>query len=286
MILRISLKRAIVALLGLGILGTLFAWSGAMQISASSGHWRITDWFLHWTMRNSVRTYAWLDAPPDPLDDEGLVSAAGHFRQACQVCHGAPGVRPSPVMQQATPPAPDLARTAGEWRDRELFWIIRHGVKFTGMPAWAAADRPDEVRRMTAFVRRLPQMTAAQYQALTQAGEERRLPGVAPATLSACTSCHGVDGQGQPHSSLRLDTNTTAMFPTPLNLVRVIREGLPERDLAHGERMQAMPGFADQLSHEDMADLVNYMRQTWGGRPGDVTAAQVAEHVKTIEHSK
>ncbi|MGA1819200.1 cytochrome C, partial [Sphingobium sp. WW5] len=76
MTIRISLKRAIVALLGLGILGMLIAWSGAMQISASSGHWRITDWFLHWTMRNSVRTYAWLDAPPDPLDDEGLVSAA------------------------------------------------------------------------------------------------------------------------------------------------------------------------------------------------------------------
>jgi len=111
MILRISLKRAIVALLVLGVLGMLFAWSGAMQISASSGHWRITDWFLHWTMRNSVRTHAWLDAPPDPLDDEGLVSAAGHFRQACQVCHGAPGVRPSPVMQQATPPAPSTGNS-------------------------------------------------------------------------------------------------------------------------------------------------------------------------------
>ena len=212
MILRISLKRAIVALLGLGILGMLFAWSGAMQISASSGHWRITDWFLHWTMRNSVRTYAWLDAPPDPLDDEGLVTAAGHFRQACQVCHGAPGVRPSPVMQQATPPAPDLARTAGEWRDRELFWIIRHGVKFTGMPAWAAADRPDEVRRMTAFVRRLPQMTAAQYQALTQAGEERRLPGVAPATLLACTSCHGVDGRGREQSDIPVLAGQSASY--------------------------------------------------------------------------
>jgi mono/diheme cytochrome c family protein len=47
-----------------------------------------------------------------------------------------------------------------------------------------------------------------------------------------------------------------------------------------------MPGYADKLSNEEMADLVNYMRQTWGGRPGDVTAAQVAEQVKIIEHSK
>ena len=104
--------------------------------------------------------------------------------------------------------------------------------------------------------------------------------------LGLCAGCHGAQGQGQPHSSVPMSTNTTAMFPTPINLIRVIREGVHERDLAHGERMQTMPGYADKLSNEEMAELVNYMRQTWGGRPGDVTAAQVAEHVKTIEHSK
>ena len=101
--------------------------------------------------------------------------------------------------------------------------------------------------------------------------------------VGLCAGCHGVDGQGQPHSSLRLDTNTTAMFPTPLNLVRVIREGMPERDLAHGERMQAMPGFAQQLSNEDMADLVNYMRVRWGRQKGDVTPSQVGDVIKTAE---
>lgn len=194
---RITWMRAIVALVGIGLVATLFAWSGAIQISASSGHWRITDWFLHWVMRNSVRTYSAFQTPQDPVDESGLISAAGHFRQACQVCHGAPGVRLSPVMQNATPPAPDLAKTAGEWRDRELFWIIRHGVKFTGMPAWATSGRPDEVRRMTAFVRRLPGMTAQRYRTLTQASDETRIMGISPATLAACTGCHGADGRGR-----------------------------------------------------------------------------------------
>ena len=83
-----------------------------------------------------------------------------------------------------------------------------------------------------------------------------------------------------------MSTNTTAMFPTPINMIRVVREGLQERNLAHGERKQSMPGFADKLSNEEMADLVNYLRQTWGGQPADVTAAQVADHIKTIEHGK
>jgi len=56
MTIRITWLRAIVTLIGVGTLAMLFAWSGAVQISASSGHWRITDWFLHWVMRNSVRT--------------------------------------------------------------------------------------------------------------------------------------------------------------------------------------------------------------------------------------
>ena len=104
--------------------------------------------------------------------------------------------------------------------------------------------------------------------------------------MGLCAGCHGAQGDGQPHSSVPMSTNTTAMFPTPINLIRVIREGVAERDLAHGERMQSMPAFADKLSDQEMSDLVNYMRQTWGAQPGDVTAANVADHIKTIEHSK
>lgn len=190
MTIRITWARAIAALLGVVVAGLLFAWSGVMNIAASSGHWPITDWFLHWTMRNSVRTHAAFSSPSDPADATGLVSAAGHFANACAVCHGAPGVKPAPVMQAATPPAPDLAVNAREWTDKQLFWILQHGVKYTGMPAWAVQDRQDEVRRMVAFVRRLPGMTPAQYRALVNETE--------PATdLGACTGCHGADGRGR-----------------------------------------------------------------------------------------
>ena len=72
--------------------------------------------------------------------------------------------------------------------------------------------------------------------------------------LGLCAVCHGTQGQGLPHSSVPLGTNTTAMFPTSINM---IREGVPGRNVAHGARMQGVPGFADKLSHENMADLVS-----------------------------
>ncbi|HUD95408.1 c-type cytochrome [Sphingobium sp.] len=248
MIIRITWRRLLAFILGMGALGMVFAWSGAMQISASSGHWRVTDWFLHWVMRNSVRTYSLFQSPTDPRDDSGLVSAAGHYRQACQVCHGAPGVRPSPVMQKATPPAPDLSRTAGEWRDRELFWIIRHGVKLTGMPAWGVSDRPDEVRRMVAFVRSLPDMTPARYQMLTQEAGLIPVPGIRSEVVAACTGCHGIDGRGRGQADIPVLGGQR-----PAYLLAAMQR------FASGERAGAvMQAAVAHLSVQEMEGLARY----------------------------
>ncbi|HTG37544.1 c-type cytochrome [Sphingomonas sp.] len=197
MTIRLTWQRVALALGALALAGMAFAWSGLFQIAASSGHWRVTDWFLHWVMRNSVKTYSSFQTPEEVTTDQGLVSAAGHFRQSCAVCHGAPGVRPSPVMQKATPHAPDLAINAREWTDRQIYWILEHGVKYTGMPAWGAKDRPDEVRRMVAFVRRLPTMTPAEYRALTEVAAGVDVAGVRPGVTAVCTGCHGNDGRGR-----------------------------------------------------------------------------------------
>ena len=190
--------------------------------------------------------------------------------------------------------APDLrpkAMAERGWSEQDLVQFLRTGLSSQGVMTMGmfpvlehSSSHLDErdLKAMAAYLMQgeKPQPAAAQPaqapQTPVSANGERVYVGL-------CAGCHGVDGQGQPHSSLRLDTNTTAMFPTPLNLVRVIREGLPERDLAHGERMQAMPGFAQQLSNEDMADLVNYMRVRWGRQKGDVTPSQVADAIKTAE---
>lgn len=198
MTIRITWRRALLTLAGLALAGLLFAWSGLFNVAASTGHWRITDVVVHWAMRNSVRTHAWLEGAPERArDDRGLVSAAGQFAQTCASCHGAPGVKPLPAMQRATPPAPHLPDHLHEWTDAQLFWIIKHGVKLTGMPGWPGEDRPDEVARMVGFVRRLETMTPTQYRALTSAGAVPAVAGVRPAIVAGCAACHGADGRGR-----------------------------------------------------------------------------------------
>lgn len=270
---RVTVKRVLLAALGALIAAILLGWSGIVQISASSGHWPVTAWFLNWTMRNSARTYSLFETPPAPPGRTELISAAGHFKQACQACHGAPGVRPSAVMQKATPAAPDLTKIAGKWRYRELFWIIEHGVKFTGMPAWGAEGRKDEVARMAAFVSRLPKMTAEDYRRLTESDPGPALPEVRPGVLAACTGCHGVDGRGrgQPDIPVLAGQRATYLAQSlrdyasgrrPSALMQVATASLTKEEidcLAH--HFAAMPGLTDALPNAKPSVISDGIRE-------------------------
>ena len=55
---RIGWKRLVLSVTAAGVVGMAVAWSGVIDVSASSGHWKATDWFLHWVMRKSVRTHS------------------------------------------------------------------------------------------------------------------------------------------------------------------------------------------------------------------------------------
>jgi cytochrome c553 len=181
--------------------------SGVAPITASSGHWRITAAFLDFAKVRSVSTHAWgIDAPA--LDDEALiVKGAGQYETACLPCHGGPGRRLPPVMAAMTPPPPELSDRLDRWTPEELFSIVKHGIKFTGMPAWPAQQRDDEVWAMVAFLRRMPQLDTAAYRRLaygdagapSEASDTQRAIGSQPpsAVRNVCWRCHGSDGTGR-----------------------------------------------------------------------------------------
>lgn len=136
------------------------------------------------TMENSVRAHARdIVIPPDvDLEDRGLAERGfGHYSVACTPCHGAPGIEPAPWLV-LNPPAGSLIDSAPGWSDAELFWIIEHGVKMTGMPALGPTHADDDIWAIAAFVRQLPTMTPDEYQALADEGAPQMMPDPPPAT--------------------------------------------------------------------------------------------------------
>ena len=189
-------KRVVWVLLGLGLGGLLVALAGLIPIRASSGHMAITDWLLHTIMRRSVATRS-ITVPSVPLDDPGLLlQGAGHYRLGCQPCHGAPGQGQPEYARHMTPHPPLFSGDVEEVRSYErddLFYVVRHGVKFTGMPAWPSAHRDDEVWAVVAFLLAMPGMTGAQYEQLSGMTESAGLD----EPLATCAACHGADGDGR-----------------------------------------------------------------------------------------
>ncbi|MDQ6432735.1 c-type cytochrome [Mesorhizobium sp. LHD-90] len=192
-----------IALAFLPVVVLVATWIGFFNVGASTGHWKITEWFLHFAMRSAVRTYALAVEVPDRLPHDGVQPAAGHFARGCAICHGAPGEPRSPAALAMLPQPPDLAQAVGEWEDAELFRLVKHGVRFTGMPAWPTQARDDEVWAMVAFLRELPTMDAARYRDLAYGSG--RPPPSRPVrfedALAECSRCHGSDGLGRSPST-------------------------------------------------------------------------------------
>ena len=206
-VMRWSLRiAAILAVVGLG--GFLVAASGIIPINATSGHWPITRWILQFTMQRSVATHSFAIKSP-PLDEPWLVlKGAGHYEIGCRPCHGSPELHHPRIAQHMLPPPPYLAQTTSKWEREELFYIVKHGLKFTGMPAWPSSHRDDEVWAMVAFLEVFPKLDAEQYRRLVN-GESRAIAKDVPLTAleasetldqpitASCARCHGADGLGR-----------------------------------------------------------------------------------------
>jgi cytochrome c553 len=175
------------------------AWIGFFNVGASSGHWKATEWFLHFAMRSAVRTYALQVEVPSELPRHAIQTAAGHFARGCAICHGAPGEPRSPAALRMLPQPPVLAQKIGEWNNAELFRIVKHGIRFTGMPAWPTQARDDEVWAMVAFLRALPTLEVQVYRQLAYgAGGAPSLRALTiEQAVAECARCHGKDGGGR-----------------------------------------------------------------------------------------
>jgi mono/diheme cytochrome c family protein len=271
-----SMKTVLLTLLAAGLLAlgaaTIFIGGGFYDVSATEPHTRPVYALLETTMRRSVKVRAAGIVPP-PMDDAAIVSrGAACYREHCLQCHGGPGV-PHDDIAKGLQPLPDpLAGAVRQWRTRELYWIVRHGIKMSGMPAWEFHLNEHELWSVVAFIRAMPALSAPDYAAMVARPSppavpeppERRQHGDAERgrvaiTQYACAACHmipGITGSkvyvGRPLKDLAARKYIAGHLPnTQQNLVRWIR------DPQQVDPQTAMPMLG--VSERDALDISAYL---------------------------
>jgi len=161
------MKILIGALLTLVILivgSIIFIYSGLYNVSAINKETGIMRWVLNTTSDKSVEHYAKDISVPNLTDPLMIKEGFEHYDEMCVSCHGAPGKEESELSKGLNPHAPYLARSARHMDPKELFWVTKNGIKMTGMPAWGKTHSDEKIWAMVAFMKKLPDMNAEEYE--------------------------------------------------------------------------------------------------------------------------
>lgn len=252
-----------------------FVAGGLYDVSATGPHLQPVYTLLETTMHRSVARRARGIVPPDLSDSSRLDRGALCYRSHCASCHGGPGQAVAPYARSMQPLPGPLVDAPARWTSGELYWIVRHGIKMSGMPAWQERLPDADLWAVVAFVETLPGLSAPAYrQRLERLGPQDCEPDAQAAppdgppdpqrgrTLFhqyACNACHEIPSVtgpkvqvGPPLAAFGRRGLIAGRVPnTPENLVRWLR------DPASVDAQTAMPDL--DVGARDARDMAAYL---------------------------
>lgn len=143
-----------------------FIGSGIYNIGADDHHTRIVLTLIGQLRERSIAVRARALEVPDLTVSRRMAAGARTYAALCVGCHLAPGVRHSDLRPGLYPHPPNLAEQDPP-DARRAFWIVKHGIKMSAMPAWGKTLDDAAIWDIVAFLRAMPQMTPEAYQALS-----------------------------------------------------------------------------------------------------------------------
>jgi mono/diheme cytochrome c family protein len=165
---KVKISLAGAAVVAVGAIGAgLFVESGFYNIGADDHHTKIVLAMIEQLRERSIAVREGAVEVPALEDPKRVMAGAQRYASLCVGCHLAPGVTKSDIRPGLYPHPPNLAQEDTEDAQR-AFWIIKHGIKMSAMPAWGKSLDDASVWDIVAFVRKLPEMTPDTYRELSQ----------------------------------------------------------------------------------------------------------------------
>ncbi len=138
-----------------------YVWFGIYNVGADDPHTRPMLMLMQTLRARSIHVRAQDLKMPNLEDPQLVLKGAGQYAAMCTGCHLAPGVEDSEIRPGLYPQPPNLSTFRIDPRD--AFWVIKHGVKMSAMPAWGLTHDDATIWSMVAFLQKLPNLTPAQY---------------------------------------------------------------------------------------------------------------------------
>jgi cbb3-type cytochrome c oxidase subunit III len=167
----IGAAAAIALIVPLGVYS--YVRSGLFNASASRPHTKFTEWITHETMIHSVRRHAEGIKVPGTITGAEILAGFCTYETHCVACHGASAVPREQWVGGMEPSPPYLLDTTSRWEPAQLFWIVKNGIKMTGMPSWRDSMGDPQIWDVVAFLeamRRLPPQTYVRWRSLKMCG--------------------------------------------------------------------------------------------------------------------
>ena len=154
---------ALLAAIGAAAFGI---YGGLYNVAADIPHTQPVFWLMTTVRERSIAVRAaGAVVPSDLADPKRIAAGAGEYAEMCSGCHLAPGMKRTEISQGLYPRAPELRRGSG-LTPAEEFWVVKHGLKMSGMPAWGVTHNDELLWSVVAFLRKLPELTPEQYRTL------------------------------------------------------------------------------------------------------------------------
>ena len=134
---------------------------GILPVNADVPPSALENRFIPPAVRASIERHAEEQQNPLPATDDNLIAGGEIYSEMCARCHGLPGKNPSVLGASFYPPAPQFSTHSSEYTDSELFWIVKHGIRNTGMPAWGRLLSDEDLWRVVSVVKRLDSLPPA-----------------------------------------------------------------------------------------------------------------------------
>jgi mono/diheme cytochrome c family protein len=155
-----------------GVAAAVFFFGGFFSVAATEQDSPPVAWVLVHVRQAAIDRHA-TDNPPASFSDPATIKAGARAfaERGCATCHGGPGVDWAKFSEGLNPSPPDLKEIVGDLQPREIFWVVKNGIKMTGMPSFGAIGASDqEVWAIAAFLKKLPIVSDQDYKGWTTGG--------------------------------------------------------------------------------------------------------------------